>query len=238
MAGRYISKDALTDFLDATGVTENFYFIMINEHDTKNFVISDTVLFNMFTDKHDFFVDVIDDSGFVLIEGTDVQTLMDSIDDQIVINADDIDTNNTIALAGVNAAGINSVAITTLLPLAGGTMTGAILGNQAVTFKYPLFGDPIVASTTLSALTVGALHRVDTTSGTVTITISDDSAGTATGSHYKFIHTAGANPFEITVSGSQSVISVSSAVSSQGIGSHMDIYGYASNAWNLTGDIV
>lgn len=115
------------------------------------------------------------------------------------------------------------------LPLSGGTMTGAITGDQRVD-GYRGVGDAISSSTNLDALSANTFYEI---SSGATITITDD-ANTAfpIGTEFEFFNTDLDFP-TFTTSGSQEIRSEAEAFVTQY--GHVTLKKIANNTWALYG---
>lgn len=89
-----------------SGFNEKYFFLVGTEREEANYSIDDEILFDLFVEKHEFFLDSIDDTNFSQIVGTSVQVCFDSIDDLLQGLRDDVDTN--AAGIAANLVSINS----------------------------------------------------------------------------------------------------------------------------------
>lgn len=127
-------------------------------------------------------------------------------------------------------------ALDTKLNLSGGTMTGAILGDQSIRAYRPV-GTTITTSNALgdACATPNTFYQVDTSAAGVTITIGDTDASAATiGYEWEFFQTNATNGVSFAVSGSQTIKSEDSYLTRATVGGLMLKY-IATNTWILIG---
>lgn len=157
-------------------------------------------------------------------------------------NATDIGTNATaILLRLVKANNLSDVAsaVTALanlggLALAGGTMTGAILGSQGIVAYRPVSGT-ISVDSDLDALSKNETTLVTTVSNSVEITVTDAANADPIGTEYEFIHRTAGNPITFAVAGSQIIISADSMTTLNKRGGAVVLKKCLNNTWYLIG---
>ena len=93
------------------------------------------------------------------------------------------------------------------LPLSGGTMTGAIEGNQSARLYRPQYGFTVAADSNLSVLEENTTILVNTDTSRVTITVDDTANNLPVGTTFEFIHAIGTNDVVFDMSGSQLILS-------------------------------
>ena len=127
-------------------------------------------------------------------------------------------------------------ALNTKLNLSGGTMTGAILGDQSIR-AYRAVGTTITTSNALgdACATPNTFYQVDSSAAGITITVGDTDASAATiGYEWEFFQTNATNGVSFAVSGSQIIKSEDSYLTRATVGGLLLKY-VATNTWILIG---
>ena len=123
----------------------------------------------------------------------------------------------------------------TYLALSGGTMTGAILGDQSIRAYRPM-GAEIDSSFNVSSATQNSYNTINSASSPVTIAVGDaDNASAAIGWEWEFFVSSYANTIMFAVSGSQSIISKGSQLELTELGVACVLKKVANNTWHLIG---
>ena len=260
---KLFDKDAFDNIEEfISSFTDKVFFIVSNQKGDKNYVVSDEALFSLFSGKNDFFIDEVDTSTFVVLTGTDVQTLMSEVDtglDNIntilgdkleasdlaellgtLATLNSINNNNwsgtdlSIANGGTGSStAANARTALAVLGTAGGTMTGPILGNQLARLYEPL-DDIINVSQSLDGITPNAWHRVDTSAGVINIDIGADAAGVhTTGYEFTFAKIDSINNLIFSSSGGQTIISKGGILTFNGSGDIIHIKKTGDTEWFL-----
>lgn len=123
------------------------------------------------------------------------------------------------------------------LPLAGGTMTGAILGNQSARLYRPQSESALNADSNLSALEENTTIMINTSSADVTITVDDTSNSLPIGTSFEFIQRVGNNDVIFTVSGSQTILSADNNLKIRTKYAGAVLTKQLNNTWYLIGDL-
>ena len=127
-------------------------------------------------------------------------------------------------------------ALNTKLNLSGGTMTGAILGDQSIRAYRPV-GTTVTTSNALSdaCATPNTFYAVDSSAAGITITVGDTDAEAATiGYEWEFFQTNATNGVSFAVSGSQTIKSEDSYLTRLTVGGLLLKY-IATDTWILIG---
>lgn len=123
------------------------------------------------------------------------------------------------------------------LPLSGGTMTGAIDGNQSARLYRPQSESSLTADSNLSDLEENTTILVNTTSSDVTITVDDTANNLPIGTTFEFIHRVGGNDVVFTISGSQSILSADDYLKIRVRFAAAILTKQLNNTWYLIGDL-
>ena len=121
-------------------------------------------------------------------------------------NATGIATNVTDIATNVTDIGTNTTDISARLPLAGGTMTGAILGDQNIQGYTKVSGSPLTSSAAIETLDANSLTEVNSTAGAISIIVSDNSSSIAIGTEYDIYASNVSNTISYSISGSQTIL--------------------------------
>jgi hypothetical protein len=123
------------------------------------------------------------------------------------------------------------------LPTAGGTMTGAILGDQEIRGHRPV-GSPITTSDNLENIDPNTYYPMDSSGGAVVITVTDAAnSAYAQGVEFEFSPNDLTNDISFTVSGSQVINSKDGNLKIDGNYSGVVLKKEAANTWKLIGSL-
>ena len=155
-----------------------------------------------------------------------------------VDNTSDLDKPISTATAtALNTLDFDLIALDNAkLNLSGGTMTGAILGDQSIRAYRPV-GTTITTSNALgdACATPNTFYQVNSSASGVTITVSDADASSATiGYEWEFFQTDATNGVSFATSGSQTIISEDSYLTRATVGGLLLKY-VDTNTWILIG---
>jgi len=151
---------------------------------------------------------------------------------------DVVNTNDGLVTANTSSIVTNVTDISARLPLAGGTMTVSILGNQLIQ-GFRGTGTTVVASNNLIAACTApnAFYKVDSSSGAIVITIGDADVPNASGWEYEFFVDNLDNDISFAVSGAQTIKSLDGNLKLDGLYSAAILKYIATNEWALIGSL-
>ena len=159
-------------------------------------------------------------------------------------NATELDSTTTTAnTALTNAATAQAAAdaaqttANNALPLAGGTMTGAILGDQSARLYRPQSESNLTANTDLDALTQNSTILINSVASTVTITVTDAANALPVGTTFEFIWRVGSNDIDFVASGSQVILSADDNLKLRTRYCGAVLTKQLNNTWYLIGDL-
>ena len=144
-----------------------------------------------------------------------------------------IDSNNRISVKTTSEI-LSEIGA---LPTAGGTMTGAILGDQAARLYTPQSEDNLTTSSDLSDLTENTTILINTVSAGVTITVNDTANALPIGTRFEFIWRVGSNDVTFTTSGSQTILSADDYLKLRTRYCAAVLTKQLNNTWYLIGDL-
>lgn len=154
--------------------------------------------------------------------------------DNTTVTANNALTNASTAQATADAA---QTTANNALPLAGGTMTGAILGDQSARLYPPQSISDLNVNTNLDTLTPNSTILVNTVSNTVTITVTDAADSLPVGTFFNFIWRVGSNDFDFAASGSQIILSGDDFLKLRTRFTAATLTKQLNNTWYLIGDL-
>ena len=144
-----------------------------------------------------------------------------------------IDSNNRITVK-TTAEILSEIGA---LPLAGGTMTGAILGDQSARLYRPQSENSLTVDTNLSNLTENTTILINASASNVTITVDDAASALPIGTTFEFIQRIGSNDVIFAASGSQSILSADDNLKIRTRFAGAILTKQLNNSWYLIGDL-
>lgn len=141
-------------------------------------------------------------------DANEVKTVVNNNATELSTAQTNISTNATDIATNVTNIGTAQATADAALPKAGGTLTGAVDGDQSITAYRPI-SETIAADSNLEDLTKNQTTLLNTSANDVTITITDAAnASDAIGDEYEFIIRTGSNNVLFATSGSQVIQSL------------------------------
>ena len=163
--------------------------------------------------------------------GSEIEDLSPT-DAKTILSLENVD-NTSDANKPVSIA--QQTALDAKLNLSGGTMTGAILGDQSIRGYRPIGGE-IDSSADLSTLTQNTYNTITSALSAITITVSDAAnALYSIGWEIEFFVSAYTNTIDFAVSGSQAIVSKGSQLQLTELGVACVLKKVANNTWHLIG---
>ena len=152
--------------------------------------------------------------------------------DSVLIAIGKLQTQVTSALGRITQ---NENDISNKLDQSGGTMTGAILGDQEIRAFTGVEGTDISASIAISSLTVNVLHPI-ADAEPMTITIDDAADSNPIGTEYRFyLRVFAGNLIQFATAGSQTIISEDGHVQITKQGQYVKVKKVDDNTWLIIG---
>ena len=151
---------------------------------------------------------------------------------------DVVNTNDGLVTANTSSIATNVTDISARLPLAGGTMTGSILGNQLIQ-GFRGIGGTIAASNNLilACPNPNAFYKIGSSAGAIVITIGDADVPSVFGWEYEFFVDNLTDDISFAVSGSQTIRSLDGNLKLDGLYSAAILKYIATNEWALIGSL-
>lgn len=185
--------------------------------------------------------DIATNTSDIATNVTDISTNTSNI----ATNVTDISTNATNIATNVTNIATNVTDIATAqstadaaLPKAGGTLTGALLGDQSARLYRPQSENALATDTNLDALTPNSRILIGSVANTVTITVTDlANTNFPIGTVFEFIWRVGINDINFVASGSQSILSADDNLKMRTRYCAVSLSKEFNNVWYLIGDL-